>query len=193
MQYGLDYFGDENLQTELIRFSHANADIIDKLQELANQYVTASNANTSRIQTYDKLHTWATPNPDEVTKIALGAAGAAVYQSKHALREQFEAFGFEATELSINMVAYLTHRVPGATSFRLHGTVYGLDFPVITRRFGHRHTMVFANGEVFRDLSMKIFNGNKSSVKKENMHTSKHPGVQDWLTLFDNLIACRNL
>lgn len=185
MQQGLDYYENDKVHDEVSRFTGININLIEEFKETIKSYEKLNSEILKEAQTYDSLMD-GNRNPDKVAKLALSAAGVYLFERKNELKSKYKEVTNEGTVLSINLLSYLNSKVPDSSSLMINGLKYWLDYPVITRKV-KKNVIVYADGEIFRSLSMNIYNNNKVYLRPEQMTTAKHPDLLDWVNLADGL------
>ncbi len=185
MQQGLDYYEDNEVHNEVSRFTGINIDLIENFKGIIKAYESLNSEILKEAQTYDALMD-SNRNPDKVARAALNASGVYLLERKNELKSKYKEVTNEGTVLSFNLSSYLDSKTPETASIMINGLRYCLEFPVVTRKV-KKNVIVYSDGEIFRNLSMKIYNCNKVNLRPEQMTSAKHPDLLDWVNLVDSL------
>ena len=217
IQLTFDYEADPTLFELIVRFRNRYIDELEDLESKLKTYKISQAEHRKRQQSYGYLNDWASkPNdvneaiervrdklfgPDEVTKIALRAAGVHVLHSNDILSQQHDDFSAAAGQLTASMTKYFGDRVSSLAPI-IYGRTYGFVNGVLTsvKREDKKDRVTFfeasqvsgtyfAIGKASRAFISENYTGSNAdcgALKPGNRYV-KIADITDWQRLIDGL------
>lgn len=190
-QLSLDYQADPVAFEEVVRFRNKHVDELENLSENIGSYKEFEIRHQAKKASYEHLKE-SVSNPDELTEIALRAAGMAVFHSHEELREELHNLLELGETFSKSMAEHFATRLPDTAGLKINGRAYRFEKGVLTRSRNegiHERVTFFAHGEPVRLFVRENYtraNAEAGTLKSGNRYC-KVASADEWHALTDDL------